>query len=81
MNEKGEVVRNEAKLVCKGYLQQEGIYYEETYARVARMELLRMFLAYIEYKKLKVYQMDVISTFLNGNLKKRYTLSSLKLSL
>ena len=45
MNEQGEVVRNKAKLVCKGYSQKEGIDYEETYALVARMEAVRMFLA------------------------------------
>ena len=46
MNEQGEVVRNQARLVCKGYSHQEGIDYEETYALVARMEAVRMFLAY-----------------------------------
>ena len=46
MNEQGEVVRNRAKLVYKGYSQQEGIGYEETYSPMARMEAVRMFLAY-----------------------------------
>ena len=46
MNEQGEVVRNKARLVCKGYSQQDGIDYEETYAPIARMEVVRMFLAY-----------------------------------
>ena len=68
MNEKGEFVRNEAKLVCKGYSQQEGIDYEETYAPVARMEVVRMFLACATNKKFKVYWMDVKSAFLNGEL-------------
>lgn len=44
MNEQGEVIRNKARLVCKGYSQQEGIDYEETYAPVARMEVVIMFL-------------------------------------
>ena len=66
MNEQGEVVRNKARLVCKGYSQQEGIDYEETYAPIARMEGVRMFLAYIGNKKFKVYQMNVKSAFLNG---------------
>ena len=54
MNVKGEVVRNKATLVCKGYSQQEGIDYEETYAPVARMEVVRMFLAYVVSKNFKV---------------------------
>ena len=45
MNEQGEVIRNKARLVCKGYSQQEGIDYEEMYAPVTRMEVVRMFLA------------------------------------
>ena len=68
MNEQGEFVRNKERLVCKGYSQQEGIKYEETYAIVARMEAVRMFLAYAADKKFKVYQMDVKATFLNGEL-------------
>ena len=47
MNEQGEVIRNKARLVCKGYSQQEGIDYEETYALVVRMKVLRMFLSYV----------------------------------
>ena len=52
--------------VCKGYSQQEGIDYEETYAPVARIKVVRLFLAYATQKKFKVYQMDVKSSFLNG---------------
>ena len=55
MNEQGEVIRNKARLVCKGYSQQEGIDYEETYAPIARMEVVRMFLAYAANKNFKVY--------------------------
>ena len=68
MNEQGEVVRNKRRLVCKGYSQQEGIDYEDTYALVARIEVVRIILAYATQKKFKVYQMDVKSTFLNGEL-------------
>ena len=68
MNEDGQVVRNKARLVCKGYAQVEGVDYEETFAPVARLEAIRMFLAFASHKKLKVYQMDVKSTFLNGYL-------------
>jgi hypothetical protein len=55
-------------LVCKGYAQIEGIDFEETYAPVARMEAIRLLLAYACSKNVKVYQMDVKSDFLNGEL-------------
>ena len=55
-------------MVCKWYAQVEGVDFEETFAPVARLETIRMFLAFSSYKKFKVYQMDVKSTFLNGNL-------------
>jgi hypothetical protein len=68
MNEDGQVIRNKARLVCKGYAQVEGVDYEKTFAPVARLEAIRMFLAFSSYRKFKVYQMDVKSAFLNGNL-------------
>jgi hypothetical protein len=68
LDENGQVTRNKAILVCKGYAQIEGIDFEETYAPVARMEAVRTILAYACSKQIKVYQMDVKSTFLNGNL-------------
>jgi hypothetical protein len=68
MNENGQVIRNKAILVCKGYAQVEGVNYKETFAPVARLEAIRMFLAFSSYRKFKVYQMDVKSTFINGNL-------------
>jgi hypothetical protein len=55
-------------LVCKGYAEIEGIDFEETYAPVARMEAIRLLLAYACSKNVKVYQMDVKSSFLNGEL-------------
>jgi hypothetical protein len=55
-------------LVCKGYAQIEGIDFEETYAPVARMEAIRLLLVYACSKNVKVYQMDVKSAFLNGEL-------------
>eukprot|EP00253_Pinus_taeda_P021958 PITA_21958 len=76
LNENGEVIRNKAKLVCKGYAQQEGIDFEETFALVARIEAIRMFLALSSFQKFKVFQMDVKSAFLNGDLEKKCTLSS-----
>ena len=68
LNENGEVIRNKAKLVCKGYAQQEGIDFEETFAPVARLEAIRMFLALSSFQNFKVFQMDVKSAFLNGDL-------------
>jgi hypothetical protein len=68
LNEDGKVVRNKERLVCKGYAQVEGIDFEETFAPVARLEAIRMFLAFASFKNFKVYQMDVKSTFLNGYL-------------
>ena len=64
----GNVVRNKARLVVKGYCQQEGIDYEETFAPVARLEAVRIFLAYAASKNFQVYQMDVKCAFLNGEL-------------
>ena len=53
MNENGKVIKNKARLVCKGYAQVEGVDYEETFAPVARLEAIRMFLAFSSYRKLK----------------------------
>jgi hypothetical protein len=69
MNEEGNIVRNKVRLVCKGYAQIEGLDFDETFAIVARLEAIIMFLAYACRKKFKVYQMDVKSAFLNGDLK------------
>jgi hypothetical protein len=68
MDEVGKVTRNKARLVCKGHAQVEGIDYGETFSPVARMESIRLFLAYTSSKNFKVYQMDVKSAFLNGDL-------------
>ena len=68
MNEDGQVIRNKARLVCKGYAQIEGIDFEEIFAPMARMEAIKMILAYACSKDIKVYQMDVKSAFLNGDL-------------
>ena len=68
LNENGQVTRNKAKLVCKGYAQIEGIDFEETFSHVSRMEEIRTILDYACSKRIKVYQMDVKSAFLNGEL-------------
>nr|GEY33593.1 retrovirus-related Pol polyprotein from transposon TNT 1-94 [Tanacetum cinerariifolium] len=63
------VIRNKARLVAVGYSQQEGIDYDETFVHVARIEAIRLFLAYVAHKDFTVFQMDVKTSFLNGILK------------
>jgi hypothetical protein len=58
LNEDGNVTRNKARLVHKGYAQVEGIDFEETFSPVPRMEAIRLLLAYACCKNIKVYQMD-----------------------
>ncbi|GJS54377.1 putative ribonuclease H-like domain-containing protein [Tanacetum coccineum] len=67
-NEKGIVIRNKARLVAQGYTQEEGIDYDEVFAPVARIEAIRLFLAYASFKNFVVYQMDVKSAFLYGKI-------------
>ncbi|GJX93829.1 retrovirus-related pol polyprotein from transposon TNT 1-94 [Tanacetum coccineum] len=66
LDENGVVSRNKARLVAQGYNQQEGIDYDETYALVARLESIRILLAYACALDFKLFQMDVKSAFLNG---------------
>ncbi|GKE16349.1 retrovirus-related pol polyprotein from transposon TNT 1-94 [Tanacetum coccineum] len=73
----GTTTKNKARLVAQGYSQEEGIDYDETFAPVARMEAIRIFLAYATYMNFKVYQMDVKSAFLNGKLKEEFMSNSL----
>ncbi|KAI3666944.1 hypothetical protein L6452_41985 [Arctium lappa] len=68
LDENGTVIRNKARLVAQGYIQEEGIDYDETFSPMARLESIRLFLAYAVHKDFKVYQMDVKSAFLNGKL-------------
>ncbi|GJS27495.1 retrovirus-related pol polyprotein from transposon TNT 1-94 [Tanacetum coccineum] len=63
------VIRNKARLVAKGYAQEDGIDFEESFAPVARLEAIRIFVAYAAYKSFPIYQMDVKTAFLNGPLK------------
>nr|GEZ84099.1 retrovirus-related Pol polyprotein from transposon TNT 1-94 [Tanacetum cinerariifolium] len=64
------VIHNKARLVAKGYGQQEGIDFEESFAPVARLEAVRLFIAYVTHKSFPVYQIDVKTAFLNVPLKK-----------
>ena len=66
MDENGIIIRNKARLVAQGYNQQGGIDYEETFALVARLEAIRMLLAFACHKNFILYQMDVKNAFLNG---------------
>ncbi|GKB28352.1 retrovirus-related pol polyprotein from transposon TNT 1-94, partial [Tanacetum coccineum] len=68
-DETGIVIKNKARLGAQGYTQQEGIDYDETFALVARLKAIRIFLAFATYMNFIVYQMDVTSAFLNGKLK------------
>ncbi|GJS25307.1 putative ribonuclease H-like domain-containing protein [Tanacetum coccineum] len=67
-DERGIVIRNKARLVTQGYTQEEGIDYDEVFALVARIEAIRLFLAYASFKDFVVYQMDVKSDFLYGKI-------------
>jgi hypothetical protein len=67
-NEDGLVVRNKARLVAQGYTQIEGLDFCETFAPVARLEAIRILLAYACAHNIKLYQMDVKSAFLNGKI-------------
>ncbi|GJZ24495.1 putative ribonuclease H-like domain-containing protein [Tanacetum coccineum] len=72
-NKKDEIcimIRNKARLVAQGYTQEERIDYDEVFAPVARIEAIRLFLAYASFKDFVVYQMDVKSTFLYGKIEK-----------
>nr|GEW60290.1 copia protein [Tanacetum cinerariifolium] len=68
-DERGLVVRNKARLVAQGHTQEEGIDYEEVFAPVARIEAIRLFLAYASFMGVMVYQMDVKSAFMYRNIK------------
>ena len=68
-DEHGVVTRNKARLVAKGYAQVAGLDFEETFAPVARLESIRILLAYAAHHSFRLYQMDVKSAFLNGPIK------------
>nr|GFA00514.1 retrovirus-related Pol polyprotein from transposon TNT 1-94 [Tanacetum cinerariifolium] len=68
-DEEQTVIRNKSRLVVRGYCQEEGIDFEESFALVARMEAIRIFLAYAVHKSFTVFQMDVKAAFVHGSLK------------
>nr|GEZ48758.1 retrovirus-related Pol polyprotein from transposon TNT 1-94 [Tanacetum cinerariifolium] len=68
-DEEQTVIRNKSRLVVRGYRQEEGINFEETFASVAKIEAIRIFLAYAAHKSFAVFQMEVKTAFLHGSLK------------
>nr|GEZ46717.1 retrovirus-related Pol polyprotein from transposon TNT 1-94 [Tanacetum cinerariifolium] len=69
LDELGGILKNKARLVARGYCQEEGIDFEESFASVARLEAIQIFRAYAAHKNMVVYQMDVKTAFLNWNLR------------
>nr|GEU47553.1 retrovirus-related Pol polyprotein from transposon TNT 1-94 [Tanacetum cinerariifolium] len=75
LDEYGDVMKNKAWLVAKGYRQEEGINFEEYFAPVLRIEAIRIFIAKAASKNMTIYKMDVNTTFLNGELKEEVYVS------
>ncbi|GKF73940.1 putative ribonuclease H-like domain-containing protein [Tanacetum coccineum] len=71
----GIVVRKKARLVAQGYKQEEGIDYDEVFPLVARIEAIKLFLAYASFMNFLVYQMDVKSAFLYGTIEEEVYVS------
>ncbi|GKE24782.1 putative ribonuclease H-like domain-containing protein, partial [Tanacetum coccineum] len=78
LDELGGILKNKARLVARGYRQKEGIYFEESFALVARLEAIRIFLAFAAHMNVVVYQMDIKTAFLIGNLREEKALYGLK---
>ncbi|GKB56715.1 retrovirus-related pol polyprotein from transposon TNT 1-94, partial [Tanacetum coccineum] len=68
LDELGGILKNKTRLVARGYHQEEGIDFEKSFAPVARLEAIRIFLAFAAHRNIVVYQMDVKTAFLNSNL-------------
>nr|GEZ75423.1 hypothetical protein [Tanacetum cinerariifolium] len=75
LDEYGDVLKNKARLVAKGYCQEEGIDFEESFAPVARIEAIHIFITNAASRNITVYQMDVKTAFLNGELKEKVYVS------
>ncbi|GJU90031.1 retrovirus-related pol polyprotein from transposon TNT 1-94 [Tanacetum coccineum] len=77
LDELGGILKNKAQLVACGYRLEEGIDFEESFASVSRLEVIRIFLAFAAHMNMVVYQMDVKTAFLNGNLREEVYVSQL----
>ncbi|GKA02666.1 retrovirus-related pol polyprotein from transposon TNT 1-94 [Tanacetum coccineum] len=77
-DESGGVLKNKARLVAQGFKQEEGIDFEESFAPVARIEAIRIFVANATHKNITIYQMNVKTAFLNGELKEEVYVSQPK---
>nr|GEV65146.1 copia protein [Tanacetum cinerariifolium] len=75
LDEVGGILKNKARLVAHGYRQEEGIDFEESFAMVARLEAIRIFLVFAAHKNMVVYQMDMKTAFLNRNLREEVYVS------
>lgn len=71
----GTIQKHKARLVARGYARQQGVGLEETFSPVARFEMVRTFLAFVAQLRCSVYQLDVKSAFLNGDLEKEVYVS------
>nr|GEY37963.1 copia protein [Tanacetum cinerariifolium] len=69
------ILKNKARLIDHGYHQEEGINFEESFASVAILDAIKIFLAYVAHKNMVLYQMDVKTAFLNGNLREEVYMS------
>nr|GFB66718.1 retrovirus-related Pol polyprotein from transposon TNT 1-94 [Tanacetum cinerariifolium] len=75
LDEYGDVLKNKARLIEKGYSQEEGINFKESFVPVSRLEAIRIFIANAASKNMMVYKMDVKTAFLNGKLKEEVYVS------
>ncbi|GKE63037.1 retrovirus-related pol polyprotein from transposon TNT 1-94, partial [Tanacetum coccineum] len=75
LDELGGILKNKARLVARGYRQEEGIDFEESFAPVARLEAIRIFLAFAAHMNMVVYQLEVKTAFLNGILREKVYVS------
>ncbi|GJX50635.1 putative ribonuclease H-like domain-containing protein [Tanacetum coccineum] len=80
-DERGIVIRNKVRLVAQGYSQEEGIDYDEVFAPVARIEAIRLFLAYASFKDFVIYQMDMKNAFMYGKIEEEVYLLELGMRL
>nr|GFB06717.1 hypothetical protein [Tanacetum cinerariifolium] len=76
-DEENTVIQNKSRLVAKGYAQKEGVDFEESFTPVARLEAIRLFIAYAAHKSFTIYQMDIKTTFLYGPLKEKVYVNQL----